>query len=177
MTSLILTVIGLDRPGLVGMISQVVSRHGGNWLESRMAKLAGQFAGIVHITVDEAASEAVTRELSELRSKGLMIDVTRTSPESDAADEDGSTTYELEFMGHDRPGLVHDIASALAARRISVIELETFTLSAPMSGEAMFKAVARLQSPADVDSDELQQALDQVADHLDLDLSLTERSA
>ena len=49
MNSLVLTLIGPDRPGLVERVSDVVASHGGNWLESRMAHLAGQFAGKLDI--------------------------------------------------------------------------------------------------------------------------------
>ena len=42
--NLVLTVIGKDRPGIVELLSQIVAAHEGNWLESRMAHLAGEFA-------------------------------------------------------------------------------------------------------------------------------------
>ncbi len=47
MADLVLTLIGPDRPGLVEAVAEPIAAHGGNWLESRMAHLAGQFAGIV----------------------------------------------------------------------------------------------------------------------------------
>ena len=40
-TPLVLTFVGDDRPGLVSQISQAVAAHGGTWLESRSARLAG----------------------------------------------------------------------------------------------------------------------------------------
>ena len=43
MSSVVLTVIGRDRPGLVDALSRVVAEHGGNWEESRMSHLADQF--------------------------------------------------------------------------------------------------------------------------------------
>ena len=47
--SLILTVIGDDRPGLVERLASAISRHDGNWLESSMSHLSGKVAGIVSI--------------------------------------------------------------------------------------------------------------------------------
>lgn len=177
MISLVLTVVGLDRPGLVDILSETISRHGGNWLESRMAKLVGQFAGIVHVDVPEAEADALTQDLVNLQGRGLLINVTRSAPEpgaTDASDPSSARqTLLLELIGHDRPGIVRDIASALAARSINVAELETETASAPMSGEPLFKAVATLHAPASADFDELHDALDQIADSLDLDLELS----
>src|SRR3990167_11495407 len=51
MDHLVLTVIAQDQPGLVERIAQCISEHGGNWLESRMSRMAGQFAGILRVDV------------------------------------------------------------------------------------------------------------------------------
>lgn len=176
MTSLILTVIGPDRPGLVDALSQAIKQHDANWLESRMAQLAGQFTGIIHVRVAEEVADALTADLVNLQSRGLTVNVTQAPGSDEVMPADGGGArgaFRLELLGHDRPGIVRDLASALAARSINVVQLETETLSAPMSGEAMFKAVAVLHAPADADADELHDALDHLADELDLDLSLT----
>jgi len=49
--SLVLTLIGPDRPGLVDALAEVVENNGGNWVESRMAHLAGKFAGVLRINI------------------------------------------------------------------------------------------------------------------------------
>ena len=46
---LVMTIIGPDRTGLVESVARVVAEHGGNWLESRMCRLGGEFAGILRI--------------------------------------------------------------------------------------------------------------------------------
>ena len=48
-----MTLIGNDQPGLVESLVRIVASHHGNWLESNMSKLAGKFAGILRIGVDE----------------------------------------------------------------------------------------------------------------------------
>ena len=69
MASLILTVIGPDRPGLVRALSEAVAARGGSWLESRMARLAGQFAGIVLVE----APQSLVNDLRALEGQGLRI--------------------------------------------------------------------------------------------------------
>ena len=54
---LVLTVIAQDEPGIVETLSQTVSDHGANWLGSRMARLAGEFAGIVEVSVPDIARQ------------------------------------------------------------------------------------------------------------------------
>ena len=48
---LVMTVIGQDRPGLVESVAALVAENGGNWLESRMSRLGGHFAGILRVEV------------------------------------------------------------------------------------------------------------------------------
>jgi len=177
MNSLILTVIGPDRPGLVDALSQTIKRHDANWLESHMAQLAGQFAGIIHVRVAADNADALTTDLVNLQNKGLSVNVTRAddSPASSVSDADPAApqTLRLELLGHDRPGIVRDIAHALAARSINVAQLETSTTSAPMAGGTLFKAVAILHPTGNADAEELHDALDRIADELSLDLTLT----
>ncbi|MGL4399643.1 MAG: glycine cleavage system protein R, partial [Luteolibacter sp.] len=61
--SIVMTVLGGDRPGLVNSLAATVASHGGNWLESRMARLAGQFAGIVRIECPAATVDALIAAL------------------------------------------------------------------------------------------------------------------
>ena len=83
MASLILTVMGTDRPGLVNALAAAVANRGGSWLESRMARLAGQFAGIVRVE----AAEGLEDDLRALESQGLRIVVQRVAAEPAAAGE------------------------------------------------------------------------------------------
>src|SRR2546421_8836268 len=73
MTDLVLTLIGPDRPGLVESVAARVAAHGGNWLESRMAHLAGQFAGILRVEVPAERLSELRAALLELEAQGLRI--------------------------------------------------------------------------------------------------------
>ena len=81
MATLVLTVIGDDRSGLVDALSGVIADHGGNWDKSRMARLAGKFAGIVMVAVPDAAADALIADLEPLEAQGLLdITVERAVP-------------------------------------------------------------------------------------------------
>ena len=174
-TSLVLTVIGADRPGLVEALSRTVTEHGANWLESRMAKLAGKFAGILRVEVEEAKAPALTVALRALQSQGLAVVVESGDGRAAAAVETATQrTATLHFIGHDRPGIVREISGAIARRGINVDELLTERVSAPMSGEPLFKATVTLRIPPGVATAELGAELDRLAGELQLDLTLTE---
>jgi len=167
--SLVLTLIGEDRPGLVELLSETVVQHEGNWLESRMSHMAGRFAGILRASVPEARAEALEAALVALESRGLRVLVER-SAQSDAERE--LRGIPLELVGADRPGIIREISHALASRRINVDELQTECTSAPMSGETLFNARATLRIPREASLDELVDLLEEIADDLMVELTL-----
>ncbi|MDE2578910.1 MAG: ACT domain-containing protein [Hyphomicrobiales bacterium] len=170
---LILTVIGPDRPGLVNAVSDVIAAHGGNWLDTRMASLAGQFAGILLIAAPQAQVDALIAGLKALEPRGLKIGVERGA---DATVAPGRT-MSLDLVCLDRPGIVRDISRVLADRRVSIAELETERTVASFSGEPMFKARAELHLPPDLDPDELRQALEGIAHEMMADLAIASPAA
>jgi glycine cleavage system regulatory protein len=170
MESLVVTVIGKDRPGLVELVSAVVEDHGGDWVESRMSRLAGEFAGILRVSVPAARADALSEGLEGLRSEGLRVVVERGF--EDAAEE--GHVILLELIGSDRPGIVHKISEALAARGVNVDELNTECEGAPWSGGTLFKAMARLRAPRALDLDQLRESLEAIAGDLMVDISIGE---
>lgn len=170
MQSLVLTVIGPDRPGLVERVSEVVAGHGGSWQESRMVRLAGRFAGVLRVAVPDDRVAAVEAGLARL--DGLRIGVETSLPDDESADIGRSLA--LELVGQDRPGIVHDISEALALHGVNVIELRTECRSAPMSGDLLFHANARLSVPAAVAIDALSDRLEKIANDLMVDIRIEE---
>jgi len=166
---LILTVIGDDRPGLVGELSAAISTHGGNWLESSMAQLAGKFAGIVEVAVAADKADALRGALAMLA--GLKVSV-----ESATAPQAARKGRRLKFalVGHDRIGIVREVSQVLANHAVNVESLETHTSSAPMSADVLFHAAAELTAAPDLDVGALTQALERISNDLMVDITLDE---
>jgi glycine cleavage system regulatory protein len=167
-THLVIAVIGRDRPGLVNAVSEVVTAGGGNWLDTRMASLSGQFAGILDVSVPTTKAEALLANLKSLEAKGLKIIVERAG---DAAVPVGKPMT-LDLVGADRPGIVRDLSRVLAGLGVSITELETERVAGSFSGEPMFKAHAALHLPADLDVDRLRRSIEGLANELMVDLNL-----
>lgn len=161
-TNLVLTVIGDDKPGLVEALSQAIANNSGNWLESSMSQLAGKFAGILRVSVADAEADKLIAALQSL-SPDLNLLIERA-----AADGPGESflTVTLNLVANDRPGIIREISRALAGLSVNVEKLSTRCVSAPMSGETLFKAEALLQVPADLDLQRLQLELEHLADDL-----------
>ena len=154
-TTLVMTVIGADRTGLVEAVAKVVAEHGGNWLESRMCRLGGEFAGIVRVAIPTAQCHPLEAALTKL--SGLTIVVRGDEPVQSPG---SAVLVSLEVVGQDRPGIVREITRALSAQGINVEELATECASAPMSGETLFQAKAKILVPASVTLAKLQQVLE-----------------
>lgn len=170
-SSLVLTVIGPDRPGLVEALSRTVAAHGGSWEASRMARLAGQFAGILEVRVPEDRTAGLFEALHGLQVHGLRVLVEESSIPVEVVEQ---RTLRLELIGQDRPGIMRHVSSALAAAGVNVVELSTGCSSAPMSGEMLFNATALLQHPLGRSVDELRDALERIAEDLMVDIQLAE---
>jgi glycine cleavage system regulatory protein len=166
---LVMTVIGQDRPGLVESVARLVAEHGGNWLESRMSRLGGQFAGILRVEIPADREAPLVAALKKLDARGLTVVV---SPDQAQPAVTGGKLRSLEIVGHDRPGIVRQIAQALASHNVNVEDLETERSSAAMTGEILFKASAKLSIPASCDVEALRQELEKIAADLIVDISL-----
>jgi glycine cleavage system regulatory protein len=173
-THLVFAAIGPDRPGLVHAIAQEVTAAGGDWLGSRLAALAGQFAGVVEAAVPAENVDALTARLRALEPQRLRFVVEQGGRDLAGA---GGRIVQLELLGQDHPGIVRDVAQLLAARKVSVEELETDSMSGAFSGEAMFKARARLRVPGELTTGELRGLLEALANELMVDVTVEERQA
>jgi glycine cleavage system regulatory protein len=170
MNDLVVTLIGPDRPGLVESLAKRVAAHGGNWVESRMAHLAGQFAGILRVEVPPESLPALQAALAELEKDGLRV-VAQSGADPDTA---GSRAMEFEAVGQDHPGIVRNISEVLRRHGVNIEELTTDQVSAPMAGGLLFRAKARLHVPAGTDADRLRADLEKIADDLMVDLTLVQ---
>lgn len=164
MTSLLLTVVGPDRPGLVRALSEAVAARGGSWLESRMARLAGQFAGIVLVE----APDSLQDDLQTLESHGLRIIVQNGIAAPAVAIT--APQLALEVVGNDRPGIVRDIAQILAVSGVNIEELTTGVISGSFSGETLFRVTALVRAPSAAAVDEMREGLEKLGNELMVDV-------
>ncbi len=165
--SLVMTLIGKDRPGLVETLAAIVDEHGGNWEESRMVRLAGEFAGLLRVEAPAERIEAMAEALGAV--EALTLTWERGAGE---AEPPATKLLRLEVVGQDHPGIAHRLAATLAARGINIEELESELTDAAMSGEPLFRAKASLRAPESVEGDDLERQLEELAADLMVDVEL-----
>lgn len=166
----IMTVISEDRPGIVESIAKVVSQHNGNWLESRLSRLAGKFAGIVQISVEEEQCDALVKQLQALQQHGISIAIDANHTNTNSVQP--NATWRFSIMGNDRPGIIREVSQAFAKRHINLEELNSQCTSAPHSGVPLFSASGKIQLPDNLDIDDLEESLAKISDDLAIDIQL-----
>lgn len=165
-SSLVLTILGPDRTGLVEAIADAVAKHDGSWMESRMARLAGQFAGILRVECPAAQQEALEKDLLALNQRGLIVNLAADAPPAESA----GSIMSIDIAGHDEPGIVKRIASSLASLGVNVEELETSLESAPMAGHLLFCTHGKVSLPSHLSPPELIEALEKLGSDLTVDV-------
>jgi len=125
------------------------------------------------VSVDDSRYDALVADLRALAGQGLEVTVERTD---EAAEQRPSAPQRLtlELLGADHPGIVAEISAALAARDVSIEELETDVRDAPMAGGRLFEARAVLVAPTSATSDELRTVLEGLAHELMVDMALSD---
>ncbi|RMP60781.1 hypothetical protein ALQ18_02102 [Pseudomonas marginalis pv. marginalis] len=166
MDHLVLTIIAADKPGLVERIAQNIAAHGGNWLESRMAHMAGQFAGILRVSVPAESRQDLVNALEDLSTQGIRVLV----GEGSAGQASASKAILMTLVGNDRLGIVREITALLSQQGVNLERLSTDVRPAPMSGDPLFNAEALLRVPSTLSLEALQTSLETLADDLMVEL-------
>ena len=172
-TSLVVTVMGPDRPGIVSLLSDRAQRYGANWAASRMSRLAGEFAGMVHFEVPPENAEPFAASLRGLESSGLKLVIAKSDS---AAAPAGQRGIQLELAGDDRVGIISSVTRILAESGISIEHIHTEIVAASSTARKIFKVAAHLLVPNTLSSDELRVRLEKVASEMMVDIALGDRA-
>lgn len=165
MTTLILTVAGSDRPGLVAAVADIVDAHSGNWESSQLAEIAGVFAGVIQVEVapeHEVELHAALRALD-----GLLSVSIHTGADASQTPERPIT---LQILGNDRPGIVREVSAVLHSHALSIQDMTTQTRDAAMAGGRLFEASVAATVPASSDLAALRDDLERLTAELQVDI-------
>lgn len=163
----ILTVIGSDRPGLTAALAEAVLDAGGNWLESHLARLAGRYVGSVLVEIAPEQLAALHKAVAAVDADGLNVSLV----DAGEAVAPAGTRLTLQLVAQDRPGIVNELAQALAPLKVNIESLETSAEDGAWSGARLFRAEVVAALPAGVTEAEVQAALEGVSAEIMVDLA------
>lgn len=168
---ILVSVISDDKPGVIEAIAGKITELDGNWLESKLSQLAGKFAGVIRVSIASEKRGDLESLLSGLESQGIWV---KCELLEGAKQDSSSQQAYIHALGPDRSGIVRELSKAFTQRHINVAELETSLSSMPYSGDPLFEARGVLQIPEGSEIADLHNSLDEIADNLALDISLSE---
>lgn len=171
LSKIILTVIGSDRPGLTEAIAAAVLAANGNWLESRLSRLAGKYVGSVLVELPDDGIESLREHARHIDAIGLKVEIVAAGDAAPQGTPQG-THMHFSLVGQDRPGIVREVSAALARLAVNIEELETGTEDGAQSGTRLFKAEAQLLLPSGVSAADVQAALEAISGEIMVDFSL-----
>lgn len=154
------------------MVAARVADHGGNWLESRMCHLGGQFAGILRVEVVRERRDELVNALRTLEVDGLRIIMHAESGSASPGGTPAGLLATVELVGQDRPGILRSVSGVFAQHGVNVEELSSERVSAPMGGGTLFQARATVLVPAAVKLATVRADLELIAADLMVDVKL-----
>jgi glycine cleavage system regulatory protein len=173
MATLILSVVGSDRPGLTQALAHAVFSAGGNWLESHLSRLGGLYVGSVLVELETGSIEALRAAVRAVDAQGLEV---RIAPTIEATGPAGDAVY-FSLVGQDRPGIVQQVTAVLSGLEVNIEAFDTRISAEPHSGALLFHMEARLRLPPTLRADGVQAALEAISGEIMVDISLTPAEA
>ena len=169
MTSVILNVIGSDRPGLTEALADAVLSAGGNWLESHLSRLGGLYVGSVLVELEADRVDKLRAAVRAVDAQGLDV---RIAP---AVEGPGAAGEALHFslVGQDRPGIVRQVTAIMSGLDVNIETFDTRISAEPHSGAPLFHMEARLRLPVGLPAARVQAALEDISAEIMVDIALT----
>jgi glycine cleavage system regulatory protein len=151
-----------DRAGIVQTLSDAVYSHQGNWLESSLSRLGGQFAGIVSVNIPEDSLDDFKKALADIVADGISVRMHA----QDSVEEELRRSAKIIVEGNDRRGIIEELSSVLVEKNVNVEKLVTQFESASMAGYDLFRAEIDVTLPKRFTVNKLETLLENISDDL-----------
>ena len=170
-----MTAFGKDRPGIVADVTEILFENGCNLEDTSMTLLASEFTLILLFTAESAdVAEPVARACRRLeQEKGISAFLRPLEPQ-EAVPANGFATRSIHVEGLDQSGIVFKVSRCLSDNRVNIVDLKSKIKASPESGTAMYVMDILVQVPDGTDMLDLESRLSEVADDLNVDITISE---
>jgi len=169
--NLVVTLIGKDEIGIVEKVTNIILKYHGNIIESKMARLGGEFVMLLQIIVGENEMIVLEKTITKLEDEGYKVFYKETV---DNTSEKflGWLPYEIIVTGADHEGIINQLTHQLAKNGMNVESIDTKTSPAPMSGTALFTMNAVVLAPPKKTIQTWAEELDEAAAEMNVDIDI-----
>jgi len=174
--TIVFTLTGPDRVGIVEEVTDLLLGLGGNVETSRMARLGGEFAILMLVTLPAEQISHLDETVEHLKEHGYRVTASETKPAQVEA-VPGWVPYRIQVSGADHEGIIHNIAAGLSRQGINIESMDTGTSRAPVSGTQLFSMSALVAVPNDLAQTDWIAALKEAGDRSNVDVLVTPAGA
>lgn len=168
-TTILLTLTGPDRIGIVEDLTDALLALGANVESSRMARLGGEFAILMLMSLPADNAQRVSSAVKFLVDQGYRVDASETKVAPVAG-----RPFRVEVRGADHEGIVRAIARGLAESGVNIESVETGTEQAPTTGTVLFTMSAIVAVPEGIADDAWIGSLMDAGDAAGVDIEVSE---
>jgi glycine cleavage system transcriptional repressor len=172
----VLTLTGPDRIGIVDQLTRLLRDHGGNVETSRMARLGGEFAILMLVSMPSEQRAALDPDLEGLAGQGYKLTTTQVEPVQTLT-HPGWLPYRVEVHGADHEGIIQEVAHYLSQRGINIESMDSETTPAPISGVPLFTMTAHILVPPSLSGQGWEVGLQDLASLMNLEIRLSSPQA
>jgi glycine cleavage system transcriptional repressor len=175
-TNLVLTLTGPDRIGIVEDVTRLLVARGGNVEVSRMARLGGEFAILMLVSIPAEHVGDLETDLESLPAQGYKVTTTLVQPARGEA-YSGWIPYRIEVQGADHEGIIQEVAHYLSQRGINIESMDSETTPAPITGVPLFTMTAEIAVPPRLAGQGWDAGLEDLGSHLNVEIRVAEVEA
>jgi glycine cleavage system transcriptional repressor len=168
----VMTLTGSDRIGIVQHVTESILECGGDVQASRMARLGGEFAMLLLVSIPDSETDRLNANVENLSGEGFKVVMSETEW-GVSARRQGWLPYLIKVRGANHEGIIHEIAEQLSAQGINIESIDTNVVPAPMSGAPLFTMEAIVVAPPDLPKRKWQDDLEEAADQLNVELEVS----
>jgi glycine cleavage system transcriptional repressor len=167
MASFVVSVVGVDRPGIVAAVARALYDAGANVEDTSMSILRGHFAMTLVVAAEGAGAveDALAGPADDL---GLLVGVRDIG--DDVETRPAAAPYVVSVYGSDRPGIVARVTALLAEHGVNVTDLTTRLQGEP--GAETYVMLIEVDVPAGVSEGTLRDGLAVIAGDLGVDATI-----
>jgi glycine cleavage system transcriptional repressor len=169
----VLTLTGPDRIGIVDNLTRLLLLRAGNVETSRMARLGGEFAILMLVSMPADQFDGLDKDLESLTTQGYKVTLTQAE-QTYAEAHPGWLPYRIEVQGADHEGIIQEVAHYLSQHGINIESMDSETTPAPISGVPLFSMTAEVVVPPSLSGQGWEAGLEDLGSHLNLEIRLFE---
>jgi glycine cleavage system transcriptional repressor len=168
----VLTLTGPDRIGIVDEVTGLLLDRGGNVETSRMARLGGEFAILMLVSLPAEQYAGLDEGLERLTARGYKV-TTTLAEQTYAEAHPGWRPYRIEVHGADHEGIIHEVAHYLSGHGISIESMDSESTPAPTSGVPLFAMTAQVVVPPSLSGQGWEAGLEEIGGRLNLEIRVS----